>query len=367
MNKEKIPNLNCINAASERIKKHIHRTPVLTSKSINQIVQAELFFKCENLQKVGAFKFRGATNAVLSLTEKEAQRGVATHSSGNHAAALSLAAKMRGIPAYIVMPKTSPKVKIAAVKGYGGQIIFCEPNQKAREDTLDKIVSETGATFIHPYNDYRIIAGQATAGKELIAEIPDLDIIMTPVGGGGLLSGTALAAHYFSPKTKVIAAEPSGADDACRSLQTGTIQPSINPNTICDGLLTSLGTKTFPIIQKFVESIITVEDKFVIDAMRLIWERMKIVVEPSAAVPLAVLLAKRQKGKRHPEANVSFLETRPPEGGSHDRDEIIHPNFVGKSNKPKIGIILSGGNISLDALPWNTRNWHKVNSPPGRG
>jgi len=316
MKYDKIPNLDDINSAAERIKNHIHRTPVLTSQSINHIVHAELFFKCENLQKTGAFKFRGATNAVLSLTEKEAQRGVATHSSGNHAAALSLAAKMRGIPAHIVMPKTSPEVKIAAVKGYGGQITFCEPNQKAREDTLDKIVSETGATFIHPYNDYRIIAGQATAGKELIEEIPDLDIIMTPVGGGGLLSGTALAAHYFSPKTKVIAAEPSGADDACRSLQTGKIQPSINPDTICDGLLTSLGTKTFPIIQKYVESIVTVDDKFIIDAIRLIWERMKIVIEPSAAVTLGALLINRHKGTQ--------------------------------AQRHKVGIILSGGNVSFD-------------------
>ncbi len=284
------------------------------------MVNAEVYFKCENLQKGGAFKFRGASNTVFSLSDEDAKKGVATHSSGNHAAALSLAAKMRGIPAHIVMPRTAPKIKVAAVKGYGGQITFCEPNQKAREDTLEKVVEDTGATFIHPYNNYQIIAAQATAGLELLEEIPGLNIIITPVGGGGLLSGTALAAHYFSPNTKVIAAEPSGADDAFRSMQTGTIQPSINPNTICDGLLTSLGSKTFPIIQKYVHDIITVQDDLIIKAMRLIWERMKIIVEPSASVTLAALLKNSDK------------ET--------------------KRQRDKVGIIVSGGNVSLDDLPW---------------
>jgi threonine dehydratase len=315
-----VPQIDDIKAAAKRINSLIHRTPVLTSQSINALVGANVYFKCENLQKAGAFKFRGATNAVLSLSDPEASRGVATHSSGNHAAALSLAAKMRGIPAHIVMPKNAPQIKVDAVKTYSGKITFCEPTQQAREQTLEKVVSQTGAMFVHPYNNYSIIAAQATAAKELLEQIPDLDVIITPVGGGGLLSGTALITHYMSPKTNVIAAEPAGADDAFRSLQTGTIQPSINPNTICDGLKTSLGDKTFSIIQKYVHSIITVEDEFIIQAMRLIWERMKIVVEPSAAVTLALLIKDRHKGT--------------------------------KAQRHKVGIILSGGNVDLGNLPW---------------
>jgi threonine dehydratase len=313
----KIPDHETIRQTANRIKNIVHHTPVMTSINLNKIAGAEIFFKCENFQKVGAFKFRGATNAVFSLSDEEANKGVATHSSGNHAAALTLAATMRNIPAYIVMPRTSPQVKKDAVAGYGAQITFCEPTLQSRETTLEKVVAKTGATFIHPYNDYRIIAGQATAALELIEEIPNLDIIMTPVGGGGLLSGTALSTHYLSPSTKVIAAEPEGADDACRSLKEGKIIPSTNPKTIADGLLTSLGDKTFPIIQKYVEQIVTVNDEAIITAMRYIWERMKIIVEPSAAISFAALLKKKLDAK----------------------------------NK-RIGIILSGGNVDLNNLPW---------------
>jgi threonine dehydratase len=314
---EKELQLSDIVNAYERIKAHIHRTPVLKSNSVNKIIGAFLFFKCENFQKVGAFKFRGACNSVFSLPSDKIEFGVATHSSGNHAAALSLAARMRKIEAHIIMPRTAPPVKIQAVKGYGGKIYFCEPTQKAREENLEKIVKKTHAEFIHPYNDYRVIAGQATCAMEFIEEIPDLDIIIAPVGGGGLLSGTALIASFKSPGTKIIAAEPAGADDAFRSMQAGRILPSLNPNTIADGLKTSLGTKTFPIIQRYVDQIITVEDTNIIAAMRLIWERMKIIVEPSAAVPLGALLEKKM-------------------------------NIKGK----RIGIILSGGNVDLDHLPW---------------
>ena len=313
----KIPDINTIRQAANRIHNIIHHTPVMSSANLNQMVDAEIFFKCENFQKVGAFKFRGATNAVLSLSEEDADRGVATHSSGNHAAALTLAAKMRGVPAYIVMPKTSPQVKKDAVSGYGAKITFCEPTLLSRESTLEEVVKKTGATFIHPYNDYQIIAGQATAALELLEEIPNLDIVMTPVGGGGLLSGTALSVFYLSPSTKVIAAEPEGADDAYRSIKEGKIIPSVNPKTIADGLLTSLGDRTFPIIQKYVEQIVTVSDEATIKSMRYIWERMKIIVEPSAAVPFGALLEKK----------------------------------IDLSGK-RIGIILSGGNVDLNNLPW---------------
>jgi threonine dehydratase len=294
---------------------------VLTCASINNILNAKIFFKCENFQKVGAFKFRGACNAVFSLSDADAKYGVATHSSGNHAAALSLAASIRKIPAYIVMPRTAPAVKKTAVKGYSGNITFCEPTLESRETTLEAVVKKTGAVFIHPYNDYNVIAGQGTAGLELLQEISDLDIIMTPVGGGGLLSGTAITVSQSSPSTRVIAGEPAGADDAYRSLQAGKIMPSVNPNTIADGLLTSLGDKTFPIIKKYVHRIVTVSDEFIIKAMRLVWERMKIIIEPSAAVPLGVLLEKKL-------------------------------DVIGK----RVGIILSGGNVDLDNLPWLNRH-----------
>jgi threonine dehydratase len=312
-----VPHIETIQKAAFRIKPFIKHTPVLTCQSLNQMVNAELFFKCENFQKVGAFKFRGASNAIFSLSDKEAECGVATHSSGNHAQALSLVAKNRGIKAHIVMPRNAPRVKIKAVEGYGGNIIFCEPTLLARETVLARLVEETGSTFIHPSNDYRVIAGQGTSALEFLEEIRDLDVIMAPVGGGGLLSGTALTVSALSPQTKVIGAEPEGADDAYRSFYQGKLIPSINPQTIADGLLTSLGDKTFPIIRKYVHQIVTVSEQAIISSMRIIWERMKIVIEPSAAVPLGVLLENKidLKGKR-------------------------------------IGIIISGGNVDLDKLPW---------------
>jgi len=312
-----IPTIENINEAHDRIKKYIHNTPVLTSRSINEITGCEIFFKCENLQKVGAFKFRGASNAVLSLTKEELAKGVATHSSGNHAAALALAARNVGAKAYIVMPTSAPQIKKDAVTGYGAEIIFCEPTLEARETTLNKVVEKTGATFIHPYNNYTIIAGQATAAKELIEEVGEFDIVMAPVGGGGLLSGTALSTNYILPNAKVIAGEPKGADDAFRSLRDGKIYPSVNPRTIADGLLTSLGERTFGIIQKYVDEIITVEEESIISAMRMVWERMKIIIEPSSAVPLAAVMENKDK-------------------------------FRGK----KIGMIFSGGNVDMDKLPW---------------
>jgi threonine dehydratase len=312
-----IPTIDDIRKAAKRIHPYIRRTPVLTSLNIDQMVGAELFFKCENFQKVGAFKARGATNAVFSLTDEEASRGVATHSSGNHAAALALAARNRGIPSYIVMPRTAPIVKKNAVEGYGAIISFCEPTLPAREAGLAEVVAQTGAAFIHPYNDYRIIAGQATASLEMLEEVNNFDVVLTPVGGGGLTSGTAITVKSLSPKTRAIAVEPEKADDAFRSFTEGHIIPSVNPQTIADGLLTSLGDKTFTIIRKYVDDIVTVTEQGIIDAMRLIWERMKIVVEPSAAVPLAAIVTQRLKvsGKR-------------------------------------VGIILSGGNVDLDKLPW---------------
>lgn len=311
------PSKQDIIEASIRIAKSIHRTPVLSSTLLNELFGAELFFKCENFQKVGAFKSRGAVNAVLSLSNDELSRGVCTHSSGNHAQALARAAKINGIKAYIVMPDNAPKVKIDAVKQYGGEITFCKPTLKAREDTIAKVIAKTGSTEIHPYNNLRIICGQATAAMELINEIADLDIIIAPVGGGGLLSGTALSANYFSPKTKVIAAEPERADDAFQSFRAKKLIPSENPNTIADGLLTSLGSLTFPIITNYVYDIVTVKEESIIQAMKLIWERMKIIIEPSSAVPLASLIEKKIEIK----------------------------------NK-RIGIIISGGNVDLNKLPW---------------
>lgn len=312
-----LPEFKDVAGAHERIKKYIHRTPVLTSVSINEITGCRLFFKCENLQKVGAFKFRGASNAVFSLTDEEACKGVATHSSGNHAAALALAARMRGIPAYIVMPRTAPEIKKVAVAGYGAVITFCEPTLQAREETLAKVVKETGATEIHPYNNFQVIAGQGTAVKELIEDEGPFDIIMTPVGGGGLLSGSAISAKYLNPGCRVIAAEPAGADDAYRSFKAGMIFPSVNPKTIADGLLTSLGEKNFAIIREKVDDIVTVSEEMIVGAMRLIWERMKIIIEPSSAVPLAAIL-------------------------EHKFD----------SHGKKIGIVLSGGNLDLGKLPF---------------
>jgi threonine dehydratase len=311
------PTLIEVRQAADRIKPYAHRTPVLTCSSINRMLDVQIFFKCENFQKVGAFKFRGACNTIFSLSESEAAHGVATHSSGNHAAAVALAARMRGIKAFIVMPKTAPQVKKAAVAEYGGEIVFCEPTLESREKTLAKVLEEAGATVVHPYNDHRVIAGQGTAALELLEEAPELDIVMTPVGGGGLLSGTSITVSELSPATLIMAAEPEGADDAYRSLQENRIVPSINPKTIADGLLTSLGDLTFPIIKQHVHQIVTVSDKAIVAAMRMVWERMKIIIEPSAAVTVAALL----EGKVH-------------------------------LAKRRVGVILTGGNLDLERLPW---------------
>ncbi len=310
-------NIETIREAHQRIKPYINHTPVMTCRSLNRLVGAELFFKCENFQKVGAFKFRGATNAVFSLSDQEIANGVATHSSGNHAQALALAAQKRGVPAHIVMPKDAPKVKRRAVASYGGEIVYCEPTLAAREETLKRVVRETGAKFIHPYNDYDVIAGQGTVALELIEQIDSLDVVMAPVGGGGLLSGTALALFGTLSHARVIGVEPAGADDAYQSFSQGRLIPSVNPRTIADGLLTSLGDITFSIIRRYVHQIVTVSEEIIMSAMRAIWERMKIIVEPSAAVPFGALL----EGK---------------------------VNFRGK----RIGLIISGGNVDLDKLPW---------------
>ncbi len=312
-----LPAFSDVQKAHEIVQKYAHRTPVLTSSAINNITGANLFFKCENFQKVGAFKFRGACNAVFSLSKEEAQKGVATHSSGNHAAALALAAKIRGIAAHIVMPENSPDIKKKAVAGYGAHITFCKPGLMSRESTLAEIVKKTGATEIHPYNNFFVIAGQGTAAKELIEDYGDFDLIMAPVGGGGLLSGTAISTKYLLPACKVIAGEPSGADDAYRSFREGKIILSEHPETIADGLLTSLGERNFAVISEKVDDIVTVSEEKIVEAMRLIWERMKIIIEPSSAVPLAAIL----EGK------------------------------VNVQNK-KTGIILSGGNLDLGKLPF---------------
>lgn len=307
-----IPDKKTIEGAHQRIVGYIQRTPVLTSSSVDKLAGCHLFFKCENFQKIGAFKARGAMNAALLLSPKEKSNGVATHSSGNHGQAVARAAKILAMNSYIVMPNNSSEIKRRGVSVYGGEILLCEPTLEARENTLKEVIKKTGATEIHPFNNYSVIAGQATVAKELIEEVEDLDVIVSPVGGGGLLSGTALSAKFFSRATYVIGAEPAGADDAFRSMQSGKIEPAA-VNSIADGLLTSLGDKTFSIIQKEVKEIITASDKEIISAMRLVWERVKIVIEPSAAVPLAVVL--KEKGK-----------------------------FLGK----RVGIILSGGNVDLE-------------------
>ena len=268
-----------------RIQSYIHKTPVLTSTLINEIAGSDLYFKCENFQKMGAFKMRGAMNAVLQLSEAQKAKGVVTHSSGNFAQALSLAAKLAGIKAYIVMPSNAPQVKKDGVITYGGEIIECPPTQKDREETALAIQKEKGATFLHPYNMEQVILGQGTAAMELLDEHPDLEFIFAPVGGGGLIAGTALAAHYFGKNCQVIGGEPYEVDDAYRSLQSGQLETNQTTNTIADGLRMSLGDQTFPVIQKHVQSIIRVTENEIVDAMRLIWERMKIVIEPSCAVP----------------------------------------------------------------------------------
>ena len=312
-----IPCADEITEAHHRIRPFINRTPVLTSHSLNACFGGEVYFKCENFQKVGAFKARGATNAIMQLDDALLSHGVATHSSGNHAQALSWAASLRKTPAFIVMPLNSSTVKVQAVKEYGGKITFCEPTLEARESTLKKLLEETSATEIHPYNNYHIICGQATTALELLEEIPALDLVFAPVGGGGLLSGTALSIHYFSPETKVIAVEPEQANDAYLSFIQRRFIPSVNPDTIADGLRTSLGSLTYPIILSHVHDILTVSEKAIIYAMRVIWERMKILIEPSSAVPLAALFERK----------------------------------IDIKNK-RTGIILSGGNVDLDHLPW---------------
>lgn len=311
------PTIIDIRYAAERIQRYAHRTPVLTCESLDRKVGAKVFLKCENLQKVGAFKFRGACNAVFSLSESSSKRGVVTHSSGNHAQALALAARLRGLSAYVVMPHNSPTVKKDAVAGYGAKISFCEPTLEARESMQAQVIAETGAAPVHPYNDYRVIAGQGTAALELLQDCPDLDAVVAPVGGGGLLSGTAIAATEICPHIRVIGAEPEGADDAFRSLRAGKVVPSVNPQTIADGLRTSLGDLTFPIIRNRVEQLVTVSEAGIVAAMKFVWERSKIIVEPSAAVAVACLCEHK--------IDVTGLN---------------------------VGIILSGGNVDLDRLPW---------------
>lgn len=292
-----IPNKNDIAKAAQRIRPYVHVTPVLTSCLLNTKFSTNLYFKCENFQKAGSFKSRGAVNSILSLQSSSTKHGVATHSSGNFAQALARAASILNVPAYIVMPKNAPKVKVDAVRGYGGKITFCEPNLPAREETLERVIKNTNAVEIHPYDNYDIIAGQGTATMELCDEIDNLDIILCPIGGGGLISGTALSAHFYEKNIKVIACEPLGADDAYRSFKAGEILPSINPNTIADGLLTSLGKRNFPIIQKYVSEIVTVSEESIMEAMNLIYQRLKIVIEPSAAVPLAALIENKVEVK----------------------------------------------------------------------
>ena len=311
--------LAAIYAAHERIRPHIHRTPILTSARLDAASGASLFFKCENFQKVGAFKARGATNAVFSLDDATAQRGVATHSSGNHAAALSRAAKLRGIAAHIVMPSNSSKVKVRAVEEYGGEIVFCEPTQTAREETCTRVIAETGATLIHSFENEDVMAGQGTAAVELLEDV-DVDLVLCPVGGGGLLCGTAVAAKTMRPKIKVIATEPANADDAAQSFRAGRLMRVDKPNTIADGLRTNVGAPNFSLMQRYVDDVVTVSEDAIVAAMRTIWQTMKIIVEPSAAVPYAAIL----------------------EGAASKID------IVGK----RVGIILTGGNVDLDALPW---------------
>src|SRR5882724_10944354 len=304
-------------SARDRIQSHIHRTLVLTSSRLDEASGASLFFKCENFQKIGAFKARGATNAVFSLGDEIAQRGVATHSSGNHGAAVARAAKLRGIAAHIVMPSNSAKVKIRAVESYGARVVFCEPTEEARETACGDVIGKTGETLIHSFENPDVIAGQGTAVVELLEDVPDLEVVMCPIGGGGLLSGTAVAAKSMRPNIRVIAAEPENADDAAQSFRAGRVIYTEKKFTIADGLRTNVGEPNFAIIKRYVDDIVTVSEKAIISAMRTIWETMKIIVEPSAAVPYAAI----QEGKI---------------------------DVVGK----RVGMILTGGNVDLDALPW---------------
>jgi len=310
--------LNTIRSADKRIRPYIHRTPVLTSSRLNEASGASLFFKCENFQKIGAFKARGATNAVFSLDDATARSGVATHSSGNHGAAVARGAKLRGIPAHIVMPSNSAKVKIRAVESYGAHIVFCEPTEEAREVACAEVIKKTGATLIHSFENEDVMAGQGTAAMELLEDVPDLDLVMCPVGGGGLLSGTAIAGKSMRPKIKVIAVEPQNVDDAAQSFRAGRRLVTEKKFTMADGLRTNIGEPNFAIIQRYVDDIVTVSEEAIVSAMRTIWETMKIIIEPSAAVPYAAI----QEGKIEVSAK-------------------------------RVGIILTGGNVDLDALPWN--------------
>jgi threonine dehydratase len=312
-----LPSFSDIQEAHKRIKPFIHRTPVLSSRQLNRLFDCEIFFKCENFQKVGAFKFRGATNAVQLLTADQKKRGVITHSSGNHAAALSLAAAISGIKAYIVMPETAPVVKKNAVEGYGAKITFCKPTLEAREETCRTIMERNGSTLIHPYDNFNIICGQGTAALELLDEKPDIDIVIAPIGGGGLMSGTSTCVKGINNKIKVIGAEPLNADDAFRSFKSGKLIPSVNPLTIADGLLTSLSQLTFSVIMKNTDDIFTAREESIIDSMLLVWERMKIIIEPSSAIVLAII-------KENP----------------------------GYFREKKIGLIISGGNVDFRKLPF---------------
>jgi len=310
-------NLDTIRAAHQRIRPYVHRTPVLTNSWLNDACRATLFFKCENFQKVGAFKARGATNAVFALDDETAQRGVATHSSGNHGAAVARAAKLRGIPAHIVMPSNSVKVKIRSVESYGAHVVFCEPTEESREIQCAEVINKTGATLIHSFENEHVIAGQGTAAMELLEDVPNLDVIMCPVGGGGLLSGTAIAARSTRPQITVIAVEPENADDAAQSFRAGRRLVTEKKFTIADGLRTNIGEPNFAIVQQYVDDIVTVSEEAIVSAMRTIWETMKIVIEPSATVPYAAI-----------------QESKIDIGGK------------------RVGIILTGGNVDLDALPW---------------
>lgn len=312
-----IPTFDDVKAAHERIKPHIHQTPVLTSSYLNGLSGAQLFFKCENFQKAGAFKVRGASNAVFGLSETKAQAGVATHSSGNHALSLSYAAGRRNIPVTVVMPRTAPQAKKDAVRGYGGKIVECEPSTSSREETFASVVAETGAEFVHPYNDPRVIAGQATCSRELKEQVEDLDAVIAPIGGGGMISGTCLTLSTIAPHIKIYAAEPKNADDAYRSFKAGHIIADDAPQTVADGLKVPLKELTWHFVSNHVSDILTASEQEIIDAMKLTWQRMKIVIEPSCAVPLATILSNREV-------------------------------FAGK----RVGVIITGGNVDLDRLPW---------------
>ena len=313
-----IPTLEDMRTVRARIIPHIHVTPVLTSRMLDEVSGAELFFKCENFQKAGAFKARGASNAVFSLSDEQAARGVATHSSGNHGTCLSYAAKQRGIPCTVVMPHTAPQAKKDAVMGYGGRVVECEPSTSSREAVFAEVVAETGAEFVHPYNDHRVIAGQATCSAELIEQVDGLDVVVAPIGGGGMVSGTCLTLSGLAPQIKIYAAEPEQADDAYRSFKAGHIIADDAPNTVADGLKVPLKELTWHFVQKHVTDILTVSEEEIVEAMKLIWKRLKIVMEPSSAVPLATIL-------KNPKI------------------------FAGK----RVGVIVTGGNVDLDKLPWN--------------